>query len=49
MVKQRLFNETDETIIIEPGDSIDIVGEMETKRLMAQRRKQFKVEGVEEK
>lgn len=47
MGKLRVTNETDETIIIEPGDTVDIYGMQETVKLMTQRSTRFTVEEIE--
>jgi len=47
MDRLRVTNDTDETIEIEPGDSIDIFGDRETVKLMAARSTRFTVKTLE--
>lgn len=47
MDKLRVKNETDETIILEPGESTDIFGDRKTVKLMAARSTRFTVKELE--
>jgi len=45
----RLTNNTDEAIILSPGESLDFSGDVDTMRAMTQRAKHIKVEEVKER
>ena len=49
MPRLRIFNETDEKIVLEPGESMDIRGEKETTRVMASRMTKFFIEEADKK
>ena len=49
MSRIRLKNNTDDTIVIEPGESVDVHGEESTLRVMASRVKTLCVETVNRK
>lgn len=46
MSRVRVKNDTDETIVVEPGESVDLYGDESTLRVMASRVKTLCVETV---
>lgn len=48
MSKVRLMNDTDETIVVRPGDTIEVIGEKNKIRVLSSRTTVLKVEETRE-
>lgn len=47
-MRQRVINEMDEPLVLEPGDCVELLGREETRRVMSQRKTTLRIEEVEQ-